>query len=205
MPSARYARSVFINCPFDSKYKEVFEAVVFAVADCGFRPRCAQEIEDSSQVRMEKIFELIEDCKLGIHDISRTDLDADTQLPRFNMPFELGLFLGAKRYGDGEQKRKIGLILDRARHRYQAFLSDIAGQDIQDHQGDPKLAIVKVRNWLRSISGNRALPGGKTIAERYARFCQQIPPLCHELRLAPDELTFTDYVWIVTIWLQKNA
>jgi len=203
--SAEYGRSVFINCPFDTRYKDVFEAVIFAVADCGFRPRCALEIEDSSQVRMEKIFELIGECRFGIHDISSTDLDVETQLPRFNMPLELGLFLGAKRYGDAEQRRKIGLILDRTRFRYQAFISDISGQDIQDHEGDPQRAIVKVRNWLRSTSEKTSLPGGKAIAERYARFCAQIPFLCSELKLSQAELTFTDYIWIVTQWLEKNA
>jgi hypothetical protein len=32
-------------------------------------------------------------------------LDAANRLPRFNMPLELGLFLGAQEYGSGAQKR----------------------------------------------------------------------------------------------------
>src|SRR5215210_5807544 len=93
-----YDTNVFVNCPFDKAYKSLFEAITFAVFDCGFRPRCALETDDAGQVRMEKIFDLIADCKLAINDLSRADLDSETHLPRFNMPLELGVFLGARRY-----------------------------------------------------------------------------------------------------------
>jgi hypothetical protein len=43
-----YANSVFVNCPFDPAYRPLFEAVVFATYDCGFYPRCALEVDDSS-------------------------------------------------------------------------------------------------------------------------------------------------------------
>ena len=45
-----YERSVFVNCPFDQRYKALFDCVVFAIIDCGFRARCALEIDDASQV-----------------------------------------------------------------------------------------------------------------------------------------------------------
>ena len=91
-----YADSVFINCPFDDEYLPIFRAIVFTVAASGFVPRCTLEHEDGSQVRIEKIYRLIQKSAFGIHDVSRTGLDADNQLPRFNMPLELGVFLGAK-------------------------------------------------------------------------------------------------------------
>jgi hypothetical protein len=47
---------------------------------------------------LSKIEKLIEVSKYGIHDISRTELNAHN-FPRFNMPFELGIFFGAKRHG----------------------------------------------------------------------------------------------------------
>ena len=87
---------VFINCPFDSQYTPLFEALVFAVSDCGFRARCALEVDDASQVRIEKIYKIIATCKFGIHDISRTAPNPATGLPRFNMPLELGIFLAAR-------------------------------------------------------------------------------------------------------------
>ena len=110
----------------------MFRALTFAVFECGLRPRCAQEVYDAGEVRIEKICRIIQDCRWGIHDISRTDANAHG-LPRFNMPLELGLFLGARRFGDGPQRRKSCLILDRDKYRYQEFMSDISGQDIAAH------------------------------------------------------------------------
>ena len=43
----------------------------------------------------KKICQLILESPYGIHDLSRIELDPSTQLPRFNMALELGLFLGA--------------------------------------------------------------------------------------------------------------
>ena len=54
-----------------------------------------------------------------------------TQLPRFNMPLELAMFFGCKRFGSESQKKKRTLVLDREPYRYRQFISDIAGQDIR--------------------------------------------------------------------------
>ena len=105
--------NVFINCPFDKEYKPILDAIVFTIYACNFIPRSALEENDSGNVRFEKIIEIISDSKLGIHDISRTELDKKTSLPRFNMPFELGLFLGAKKFGAFDQSKKRTLILDK--------------------------------------------------------------------------------------------
>jgi len=199
-----YHQSVFINCPFDPQYQPLFEAIVFAVSDCGFQPRSALEIDDGSQIRIQNIFSIISGCKFGIHDISKTELDTVNQLPRFNMPLELGVFLGAKRYGQGGQKEKICLILDRANYRYQKFISDIAGQDIRAHGDDPRTAISLVRNWLRNASPSVAIPGGEAIGDRYHEFRSKLPSLCRTLKLSTLELTFTDYRWLITVWLDQN-
>ena len=99
MPAAPSA-SVFINCPFDRQYQPLFDAVVFCVVACGFEPRCTLELTDAGEVRIENIYRLIGQCNHSIHDISRTEVDDQPyQLPRFNMPLELGIFLGAKRFG----------------------------------------------------------------------------------------------------------
>src|SRR5690242_1621153 len=137
MADTYYSRSVFLNVPFDRRYRPLFRAIVFAVFDCGFVARCAWESADGSRIRLEKIYQLIGACRLGIHDISRTELDAESQLPRFNMPLELGVFFGAKRFGRDRQRDKACLILDKAQYRYREFCSDIAGQDIDAHGGNP--------------------------------------------------------------------
>ena len=195
-----YDASVFINCPFDRAYAPLFDAIVFAVAACGFTPRSALEIDDASRARFDKITGIIAGSRLGIHDISRTKPDRGSGLPRFNMPLELGVFLGAHRFGPRRQRRKLCLILDLQRYRYQRFISDIAGQDIRAHGNDPTQAIAAVRAFLAAASG-RLLPGGRTIARRYAEFRTQLPRICRRFGLRIDELTFADYCLIITDWL----
>jgi hypothetical protein len=89
---------------------------------------CALEIMDSGENRLDKIFRMIKESNLGIHDMSRVELDQKTQLPRFNMPFELGIYLGAKKFGNGNSKNKKCLVIDRIAHRYKIYLSDMSGQ-----------------------------------------------------------------------------
>lgn len=204
MTQNNYAKDVFINCPFDRGYKTLFDAIVFSVFFCGFRARCALEIGDSAQVRIEKIFKIIFECKYGLHDISQTGLDARTNLPRFNMPFELGLFLAAKHFGTGKQKQKACLIVDAKQYRYRKFFSDIAGLDIQAHNRKVKDAIGIVRDWLSDASRRKTVPGGLEIHKRYQRFSQDLSKICRELRLQKTELTFNDYANIVSEWIRKT-
>jgi hypothetical protein len=182
-------------------YEQLFEASVFAVFYSGYFPRCALEIYDSGRVRIEKIFKLIEDCQLGIHDISRTELDVDSKLPRFNMPLELGIFLGARRFGTRRHKSKNCLILDRDPYRYQQFMSDISGQDIAAHGGDATALIAKVRDWLNTAASTTRLPAGSAIAAHFAIFQTDAPAICTKLHLVPNELTFVDYSRVVRDWL----
>jgi hypothetical protein len=199
-----YTNSVFINCPFDGEYLPLFHAIIFTVFDCGYIARSAREVDDSSEVRIDKIAKIISMCKLGIHDLSRTELDKETSLPRFNMPLELGLFLGAKRFGTGIQKMKVCLVLDKKPHRYQSFISDIAGQDIQSHNNEIPEAIRVVREWLNSTSKGIILPGGKKILERYRKFTSKLPALCEKVGLTIDEMIFNDYTAVIYEWLKEN-
>jgi hypothetical protein len=201
MKASSYNQNVFINCPFDAKYKSLFNAIVFAVFDCGFVARCALEEDDGSQIRVQKIFDIIFACRFSIHDLSRVEIDRTTKLPRFNMPLELGAFLGAKHFGRGGQKRKSCLILDSRKYRYQKFISDIAGQDIKAHKNDPKLIIRLVRDWLRTYS-EESIPSGSVIRSRYEVFKTEMPLLCRETKLNPKQLIFNDYAWLVSKWLK---
>lgn len=201
---AGYELAVFINCPFDPEYRPLFRALVFTVSECGLKARCALEIDDAGDTRIDKIQRLIEGCRYGIHDLSRTELDTANRLPRFNMPLELGLFLGARRYGNRQQKSKICLVLDVEPHRYQRFCSDIAGQDIRSHQNRVDLAIRAVRDWLATRAA-AMLPGQATIAARYQRFSSELPTMAAAAGLDADTLIFGDYAKFVSIWLSENA
>jgi hypothetical protein len=203
MPTSRDA--VFINVPFDRRYKKLFDALVFAVHDCGFLARSAREQNDGSQVRLDKLYEIIRNCRFGIHDLSRTSLDAKYRLPRFNMPLELGILLGAKKYGGTKQARKSCLILDREPFRYRIFCSDIAGQDIRAHYNEVGQAIAAVRDWLRTSRPNSRIPGAGRMQERYVDFRLDLPAIARAANLAVQELNFLDYRTLVTGWLDENS
>jgi hypothetical protein len=202
--AGRYARSVFINCPFDATYKPTFDAILFAIFVCGFRPRCGLELVDSGTTRIEKLVEMIADCDLGIHDISRVELDRRSNLPRFNMPFELGLFLGAKHYGAANQKKKICLFLDAKQYRYHRSISDISGQDIDARGNTPVSAFGPVRNFLNSISDNQ-LPGPADIKKSYLAFTRELPRILKDRRLRVGEITYTDRCSIIFGWLKSQG
>lgn len=217
-----YFRSVFINCPFDYEYRPLFHALVFAVADCGLVPRCALEAEDSSDVRIQKIMRIIEECGYGIHDISRTETSSFTEpdgstehLPRFNMPLELGLFIGAQRFGSERQKRKQYLVFDTKQYRYQKFVSDLAGQDIKAHHwhsvdsdDNHERAIAKIiagiRNWLNPKFDNKLLPAGPLVTKRFKQFRDELPALTTEFGQNEADLTFYDLISLMQSWLQAN-
>ncbi len=200
MPTA-YDLNVFINCPFDRDYLPLFDAILFTVYKCGFRPRCALEVDDGGQVRIEKINKIIEECRFGIHDISRTELDGSSSLPRFNMPFELGLFLGAKRFGSRQQRSKVLIILDRESHRYQQYISDISGQDVKSHDNDPEKLIRCIRDVFNALRINGSMPGPKEIMRNYQMFQSSQPDLMKKLQLHPDDLSYADKVQLVEQWL----
>ncbi len=194
-------RNVFINCPFSDDYRDQFHAIIFTVIRSGFTPRCARENDDGGEVRIEKICRIIRECPYSVHDISKTDLDAASNLPRFNMPFELGLYLGAKKFGGRGHSSKKSLILDVDQYRYQEFISDIAGQDIASRGGTLKQLITRVATWLRDAARDPKVPGGAAISKEYDQFGGALPQIVAVKDLQPEELTFKDYVAIVTEWI----
>jgi hypothetical protein len=184
--------SVFINCPFTEDYASLFEAMAFTVLACGFHPRSALEKGDSGEVRMDKITRLIKASPYSIHDLSAVELDSTNQLPRFNMPFELGLTLGLRAAG-GEHAGHTALILERQKYTCQKCLSDIAGQDLQAHGGDVDQTILKVRNWLRTEAG-LDVPGPKQIRVDLKGFQMALARSCEKTGMSRKDVPFPELV-----------
>jgi hypothetical protein len=201
------SKAVFINCPFDDGFKPIFRAIVFTTIVSGYYPRCAFDATDGAEIRVAKIAKMIGECDWGIHDLSRGEVDA-TGVPRFNMPMELGLHLGARLFGVGRNRRKRALILEALPHRYDAALSDISGQDIETHHNDPDQAIRCVRNWLsehRSRS-EPPLPGAAAILGDYRSFQAEVGALLAARRLDPlGNLPHSDFLFAVRDWIATRA
>jgi len=198
---SNYERSVFISAPFDDFYQPMFDAVVFAVTDAGFYPRSVFEAgQGTNKGRLEKIMDVIAQSQYGIVDISRTELSDG--LPRFNMPLELGLFLGGLKYGAGRQKKKSLLVLDREPYRYQKFISDLSGQDVLAHANNPQTMVKIIRDWLAG-STKAIIPSGTEIYQRYKLFKKSMPSICSKLGIQPSGLSYEDYRSILAIWLKE--
>jgi hypothetical protein len=196
----RFNESVFINCPFERAYWPIFEAIVFCIIHCRFIPRSALEEIDSGQFRLQKIQQIIKSSRYAIHDLSRVEL-SPSGFPRFNMPFELGLDLGCRAFGNGNLRTKRCLILEAEPYRYQAFLSDIAGQDIQRHHNSPEEVIGLVRNWLRTVARQQHLPGPALIKRQFLEYSTALPEYCDRSGLDRQDLQFVDYVTLAQEWL----
>ena len=166
--------NVFINCPFDEDFRPCFEALLFAVLASGYKPRCALEDADGTVIRFEKLRKLISECPRTIHDLSRVELSKDA-LPRFNMPFELGLAMGAKYFGGPKRRGNSALIMVRKNYVLTAYLSDLGGNDTVAHDSDPDQVIAAVTGYLHSSPAGTLLPGPKSTAARFARFKQRLP------------------------------
>jgi len=197
-----FESSLFINCPFDREYVPLLHSLVFVVFECGLQPRLASEQADSGRVRIDKIRDLIRSCRYSIHDISRIEATPPGDEPRFNMPFELGLDLGCRYYGAPRLRDKQCLILEKERYRYQRVLSDISGNDIRAHEGDPKVLMSEVRNWLRVVAG-QLLPSGDILWKRFGLFRIHLAHMLGELRFSErdvEALEIVEYIGFIKSW-----
>jgi hypothetical protein len=95
-------------------------------------PRAAIEIP-GGQARLDRILELIASCRYSIHDLSRVQLDRSRPpVPRFNMPFELGLAVAWEKIS-GEPH--FWFVCEEQRPRLEKSLSDLKGTDPYIHGG----------------------------------------------------------------------
>jgi hypothetical protein len=99
------------------------------------------------------------------------------------------------------KKRKKTLIFDREKFRYQAFISDIAGQDIHAHGGEVVTLIDQVASWLREEARDPKVPGGRAIAAEFSRFIGELAVIAATKRLEVSELRFPDFRDIAAGWI----
>lgn len=198
-----YNFNVFYNCPFDEKYEPTFQAVLFTVYRCGFTLRCAKEFNDTGKIRIDNVVRLNEESKLGIHDLCRVELDNDLKLPRFNMPLELGIFIGAMKFGKKSiQRAKEYLILDNEKFRFKSFISDLGGQDIKSYS-TTETAVKTIRDWL-SNKTKSIIPSSKFISDEYAAFQKDLPDMCNNNKWLKEELTYEEFVSLAISWIELN-
>lgn len=200
-----FEKNVFINCPFDKDYIFLIRPLIYTLIYLGLIPKLSQTIS-SSTIRINEIKKLIKNCKYGIHDLSRSKALNAGDLPRFNMPYELGLDVGAMEYGTGKLKTKKILILETEKYYHQKILSDIAGQDIENHNDDPYTLITKVRNWFSVNFVNIHINGQRAIWDSYNLFIDDlITQVSKEYTTQEiEEMPIADFIKFAGDWINES-
>ena len=194
-----YKNNVFINCPFDQGYYPLLKTSLFTVVYSNLNPLISETI-DSDNIRVEEIKKLIKNSKYSIHDISRIE----GELPRFNMPFELGLDIGCKSFSNLTDKKC--LILEKEKYRYMQVISDISGQDIKCHDDNPQKIIKCIRDWIVANSKRRKVNPYTTIWEAYCEFDYEFNKVMKRDKLDPDkiwELPFSELIKSMKLWIKN--
>jgi hypothetical protein len=135
--AVRHRADVFVNLPFDSQHETLFVATIAGLVALGLNPRCVLEVPPQ-QDRVRRLFEIVRECPFSIHDLSRVQVSraGEFRVPRFNMPFELGLAVAVS-LADAAAGRAPHQwrTLEAKRFRLAASLSDISGYDGFVHHG----------------------------------------------------------------------
>jgi hypothetical protein len=164
------AKAVFINCPYDEEFAEIFGAIVFATVCCGFMPRSALESGTVAESRMQRIVDAIFSSKYSIHDLSRCRGEGSEALARFNMPLELGIAM-ARRFMKGRpNQRHDWLVLVPDGHGYLKFVSDLAGFDPIRYDGRIESVVPKVMTWLATRTDAVETPTPHAVLAELPRF-----------------------------------
>lgn len=195
-----------MNCPFDELYLDMFRAMVFTIFRAGYVPRCTLEGSDCGELRLNRIIRLINECQRGIHDISRVEFDGKDKLPRFNMPFELGLFLGAKYFGAEPPSERPCLILEKKPHQHDICLSDISGCDPIAHSDSVRRIVSRIWAWLTNRS-DQGETSEQKVYDAYLLFKADYEAFCKRrgdsYRLMPYH-HYVRFTESVTEWLRDN-
>ncbi len=131
MPSVS-KNAVFLNIPYDDKFRKLYLAYIVGLTHLGLEPRATLGIPGGNS-RLDRILELIKGCRYSIHDLSRVELDRKPpRVPRFNMPFELGLAVG---WSQLYPSRHTWFVYEAENRRLQKSLSDLNGADPNIHDG----------------------------------------------------------------------
>jgi hypothetical protein len=145
VPKQRPHAKIFLNLPYDPKFKNLFLSYICAIHAFGMIPRVTLEIPGGMR-RLDRIFELIQSCEYSVHDLSRVQLDrAKPRTPRFNMPFELGLVVAWQKVGDAGH---VWFVMEAVNHRLAKSLSDLSGTDVYIHNGTIKGVFREMGNAL---------------------------------------------------------
>ena len=170
MDCSNFSKNVFVNCPLDEDFKVLKQVIIFCIVYAGLNPRLSTERLESGEQRLEKIIELISSCATSVHDLSMCQADKIGEYARMNMPFELGLDMGIRKFSTSSSPQKKFVIFEKNQYDLKKAISDLSGADVEYHQDDVEVLFKKLRDFLK-VEVSLPLPGAAKIMNNYIDFC----------------------------------
>lgn len=198
----RDPRGVFLNVPFDSAYEPTFIGLVAALVYLGMRPTTVLQLGSDGSARLDRLLEQIRCSGFSVHDLSRVRLSGQGRgaVPRFNMPFELGLAVGVARLLRTNSAHVFALLEARP-YRLQRSLSDMNGFDPMIHNGSRAGA---VRCMFEIFAGARPtdLQSALRLARRLTRVLKQLKR-DHRVRSVFSRVLFNELFAAATLLRER--
>ena len=192
--------AVFLNIPYDQKFRSLYLAYIAGLVHLGFIPRVTLGLPGGAR-RLDKIFAEIQSCRYSIHDLSRVGLDRNPPAtPRFNMPFELGLAVAWEKCNPSKHA---WFIFEERPYRIQKSLSDLNGTDPQIHNGKVSGVLKELSNIFRRPKNQPTVPDMlqtyNAISRRSSKILQEagastlfearvFQELCFEAKVAAESI-----------------
>lgn len=198
-PGITTPNAVFLNIPYDPRFRSLYLAYIAGLVHLGFVPRVTLGLPGGAR-RLDKILAEIQGCRYSIHDLSRVGLDRNPPFatPRFNMPFELGL---AVAWEKSNPTNHTWFLFEAKAYRVQKSLSDLNGTDAQIHDGQVAGVMRELSNVFRLQRSQPTVPemmntfnaisrlSPKILAEAGARTlfeARAFQRLCYEAKVAAE-------------------
>lgn len=162
---------VFLNYPFDSDFETLANAMHFGVVAAGLIPVCARDLTTPDRLRLEMLVDAITSCNYSAHDLSKCKGEGDSNYARFNMPIEMGMALFHAVQSQLRLHRCAFFVSNRD---FQVAASDLAGLDPKNYNGDEKLLVASVYNWLRDVKAALNVEATSEILEKYQVFKRRL-------------------------------
>jgi hypothetical protein len=194
--------AVFLNIPYDLKFRPLYLAYIAGLVHLGLVPRVTLGLPGGKR-RLDKILAEIQGCRYSIHDLSRVGLDRNPPFatPRFNMPFELGLAVGWEK---SNPSKHTWFIFEAKTYRLQKSLSDLNGSDPQIHGGQASGVMRELSNVFRRDRNQPTVPQMMSTFNAISRRVPKVlaeagtdnlfeagafQDLCYEAKVAAELLT----------------
>jgi hypothetical protein len=123
-----------------------------------------------------------------------------------NMPFELGVEYGSRRFGPGRLKSKRCLVLEKDAHDFQKAISDLAGIDIKRHNDKPADIVRATRDWFVETVGLRGVPSATRIWNRFTEFALDFYEARVDDGFSDDDLNMMpvpEYIHFIQAWWRR--